>query len=307
MYGILTDRAVVEIKGQDSVKFLQNLITNDLEQEGDYLYSYMLSASGRYLFDFFIFKAAGDHLFIDIAAPSSNNFVNKLNFYKLRAKVEVTDVRDLYNVVYIPPSVIASERSERGNPALRADKMDCRVDVPSPRNDALPKNTIDFPAIYQRQDPRFKLLGSRCMALRSNTAEGLQQDLNLYLKDKYEYTIPDGDTDLIYERSFVMEFGGKELHGISYDKGCYVGQEVVSRTEYQGVVRKKIFKITCDEDIGNAKNFDIINDQGEKIGICTSSYLNQGIAQLRIESNINNMQLMLDNKKIAASHPIWNK
>ena len=65
---------------------------------------------------------------------------------------------------------------------------------------------------------------------------------DLYLEAKYEFGMIDGDTDLKYEKSIPIDFAANELNAISYTKGCYVGQEVISRAKYQGVIRKKIYQ-----------------------------------------------------------------
>ena len=98
MFEVLHDRSVIEISGPDSLKFLQNLITNDLIKN-DYCYSYMLSNQGKYLFDFFIYKISEEKLLIDINTNQLSLFKNKLTIYKLRANVIFIDL-DYYKIIY---------------------------------------------------------------------------------------------------------------------------------------------------------------------------------------------------------------
>ena len=87
---LLIDRSIIEISGLDSKEFLQGLITNDINKISDksLIYSCMLNAQGRFLYDFFIFSK-DEKIFIDCYLPRRDEIVKKLNFYKLRSKVEI--------------------------------------------------------------------------------------------------------------------------------------------------------------------------------------------------------------------------
>ncbi len=90
MLNHLADRAIIELTGEDRKKLLQGLITNDVNKAtgGNLIYSAMLNSQGRFLYDFFIFEI-GDKLMLDCFAARRDEIVKKLNFYKLRAKVEI--------------------------------------------------------------------------------------------------------------------------------------------------------------------------------------------------------------------------
>ncbi len=92
----LTNRAIIEISGIDRKKFLQGLITNDVEKasESNLIYSAMLNAHGRFLYDFFIFDD-GEKLVLDCFAERRDEIVKKLNLYKLRSQVEIKKNDDL--------------------------------------------------------------------------------------------------------------------------------------------------------------------------------------------------------------------
>jgi len=252
MFEVLDDRSLLEVSGSDSFKFLQNLITNDLASS-DYLYSYMLTNQGKYLFDFFVFKISDEKFLIDINKNQLSLFTTKLVMYKLRSNVVFIDLSDTHKVVYS-------------------------------------KNIIDFPSLISRQDPRFSGLGTRSIIVKNGFKTTKE---NLYLDDKYNFAIIDGYTDLIYEKSIPIEYGAEELHAISYTKGCYIGQELISRTKYLGVVRKKIFHLYSDQELSHlSKNDEIIVDN-VNIGIICSSYKNKAIALIREER-----YSQLENKEI---------
>ena len=124
-------------------------------------------------------------------------------------------------------------------------------------------------------DPRNAKLGKRLVA-ESSYDEG---DFAEYEKIRILLGVPDS-ADFIPEKSFIQQYRFDELNGIDYEKGCYVGQEVIARTHYKGTIRKTIFKLE-----GDLPNFgeDIMHD-GKKIGLMLNSSENLGLALCDIES-----------------------
>ena len=145
-------------------------------------------------------------------------------------------------------------------------------------------DTQHHDTISQR-DPRYHRLGYRSFVTNNAELQGTAIS-NLYLNDKYSHAIPDGTYDLEYDKSFPQEFGAEELNAISFDKGCYVGQEVISRTKYQGVIRKKLFKLNLTQsniNWGETLADDLSIYQAEqKIGKICSLHQDIAIAQIRI-------------------------
>ncbi len=137
------------------------------------------------------------------------------------------------------------------------------------------------------KDPRSELLGHG----------------SSYLEDKYEYAIPDGGIDLLYDKAMPQEYGAEELNAISYTKGCYIGQEVISRTKYQGEVRKKIYKITSDSDLSDIPHGTEITSDAKKIGIFCSGHKTNGIALIREE--LYSQKAIADQHEIQLTVPIW--
>ncbi|MCC8483670.1 MAG: palindromic element RPE2 domain-containing protein [Rickettsia endosymbiont of Labidopullus appendiculatus] len=305
MYEILTNRSIIEVSGDDAMNFLHNLITNDIKNN-DYCYSYALTNQGRYLFDFFILKLSATRFFIDININQSDLFKNHLVQYKLRAKIEVNDLTNAYQVIY--------------------------------SNQQLPFNS--------HQDPRYNQLGFRSIINKDDFLTTTRIE-GLYQQDKYNFAIVDGYDDLIANRSIPIEYGAEELNAISYSKGCYIGQEVVSRTKYQGVVRKKIFKLSINTDFGNVGSLDIVNSGGfgarsdgatpisnrratsddvtnfssidyiakddeiiadnTKIGVVCSAYQNMAIALIRVDDyySLADTVITVRNLPVSLAAPPW--
>lgn len=248
MAELLKNRSILSLSGKDALVFLQNIVTNDLNNYS-YSYNYLLSPQGRYLYDFFVLKLSPDQLFIDIDSISAQSFLQKLTIYKLRRDIEIKNLASEYLVLY------------------SREKMETNEGV-----------------IASNCDPRFSKLGFRTIVKSSGINKLELADDNLYMQDKYEFAIPDGRDDLIAENSVVFQFGAEELSAVSFSKGCYIGQEVISRAKYQGITRKKLFKLVSDKKIAfNDIGTEITDLRGEKIGIFCSSYNKLGIGLLNEE------------------------
>lgn len=83
------NRTIISITGNDSEKFLQDLITNDVTRAGrELVYAALLSAQGKFLYDFFLTRDENGFL-LDIAADQAPKFAQRMNMYKLRADVTI--------------------------------------------------------------------------------------------------------------------------------------------------------------------------------------------------------------------------
>lgn len=234
MNSIIKNRSVIKISGQDSEKFLQNIITNDISQK-EPIYAMILSPQGRFLFDVFIFRDSVGFL-LDIFSGTKDIMLKRLNMYKINLDVKIEDIPDL-------------EVSYGDNIGELSYK-----------------------------DPRYVEL-----MYRNFVPAGSSKETGLYLSDKYKHTIPDGGVDLLYDKAMPQEYGAEELHAISYTKGCYVGQEVVSRTKSQGVVRKRIYKLK-GTGLDSVEHGSEILLGEDKVGIFCSGYNDFGIALIREEN-----------------------
>ena len=204
----LLERGLILIHADevDVAKFLQGIITNDMNllKNQACIYSFMLCAHGKYLFDFFITKFQNGFL-IDVDLKQKEALMKKLVSYRMRLSIIFIDLTDEFEIFY-------------SSLKPHAD-MICY------------------------QDPRYKKLGWRLMSNKTDISLSNQKDI--YIGDKFDFVIPDGFTDMLEGKSFPIEYGAEALNAISYTKGCYVGQEVVSRTKYQGMIRKQIMRASA--------------------------------------------------------------
>jgi tRNA-modifying protein YgfZ len=209
----LEDRGVVSVSGGEAPGFLQGLLTNDVErlQPGEARYAALLAPQGKILFDMIVACAPdvdGGAYLIDCAAAQAADLARRLGFYKLRAKVTIADESASRAVAAFwgsePPAV------EGG--VLYADPRDPR---------------LGWRAILPRRIA--EALGTE----HAGEYEGLRIGL----------VAPKGGVDFAYGDAFPHDANLDLLNGVDFDKGCYVGQEVVSRMKHRGTARKRIVRV----------------------------------------------------------------
>jgi folate-binding protein YgfZ len=128
---------------------------------------------------------------------------------------------------------------------------------------------IDDNLIFASLDPRDRKMGYRAISLGFS---GVDNE-DLYHDNRFRYAVIEGCYDMIYEKSIPIEYNGEEQNALSFDKGCYVGQEVIARAKYQGVVRKKVFllKTISGDVLEFLEQGEIVMDEsGDKLGAVCS-------------------------------------
>lgn len=148
---------------------------------------------------------------------------------------------------------------------------------------------------YSYQDPRDERLG-----FRSYDSNYVGDESSRYDELMYEYTIPEPHKDMVRERSFPLEYGLDKFNAISFDKGCYMGQENTARTKHRGTVRKKLVKFTSAKEISGIEVGAEIFSGDIKVGNFCSSMGNVGKMLIRIDEckEQKNMELELSGTKI---------
>jgi tRNA-modifying protein YgfZ len=224
----LADRGVLRVAGEDAAAFLQGLVTNDVESlgVGAARYAALLSPQGKILFDFLVARIgaeSGAAFLIDCPAAEAGALCKRLGFYRLRAKVAISDVSaDFVALALWDESAAISEASAvaamgRGEPG-------------SP-------DGVFF------VDPREARLGVRAILPRADAAGGGAHGFEAYEAHRIRLGVPSGGVDFAYADIFPHDANLDLLHGVDFEKGCYVGQEVVSRMRHRGGARKRIVRL----------------------------------------------------------------
>lgn len=200
----LTDRALIRASGAEAAKFLHGVITCNVATMavGDARYGALLFPQGKILSDFLIYRDSEDSFLFDAPVAQADDLLKRLTFHRLRAKVAFEKADDL---------AVAAVFGEAG---------------------ALPEG-------QSFTDPRVAALGQR-LVLSKAAAEGLSADLSVYDAHRIGLGIPKGGADFAYGDTFPHEADMDQLGGVDFKKGCYVGQEVVSRMEHRTTARNRL-------------------------------------------------------------------
>ena len=130
------------------------------------------------------------------------------------------------------------------------------------------------------KDPRSKNMGQ---IILSTAQLQSTNDQTFYHFKRIQNQIPMAHLDLIYDKSLILNYNFDNLNAISYQKGCYVGQEVTARMHHkeERANKKRLFKISVENITQIPNNTQIIIDQ-QKIGEITSSIFYQNKLHLLI-------------------------
>ncbi len=136
-------------------------------------------------------------------------------------------------------------------------------------------------------DPRLAALGARALLPKANAAAALDAagcapaGLDDYDRLRISLGVPDGSRDLEVEKSILLENGFDELHGVDWDKGCFLGQELTARTKYRALIKKRLLPVEIDGP-APALGTPVLAD-GKEAGVMRSATDGIGLALLRLE------------------------
>ena len=276
-YYLFKKRGIILIEGKDRFKFIQGIISNDIEllRKKPSIYSSLLTPQGKFQYDFFIsnFK---EKFYLECDISAQEELISKFMMFKLRLDVKVSINYD-YNIILSKKKLNFSER--------------------------------DSSSIFSFYDPRFdNSFFSRTYA-NSNFLNEIKKKYVEINENRYETLrlkncIPDFSIDATKAKSLLLEMRFDELNGISWTKGCYMGQEITARMKHRNIVKKKIFKVLIDFR-SNLKN-EITLDN-ETVGKLTSHNKKDGIAFLDTKalSNLNTKKFFSGDSKIIIQEPWW--
>lgn len=251
----LEERSIIKIFGKDKFSFIQGIISNDVEilKKKNSIYSSILSPQGRFISDFFL-SSIDDSFFLEIDRKEEQEIIQKLNMYKLRSNIELFVEKNI---------------------SIYLISNDCEK--------IIKKFKSDF---YCFDDPRYKNFFKR-LYLFNNLDDLYLKSLSLKKISDYDFnnlrlkhSIPDFNYDAIKNKSLLLEMRFDELNGISWTKGCYMGQEITARMKYRQLMKKKLFKIKI---IFKKKIDEEIKFKNEIVGRITSHNKIDGLAYINLK------------------------
>jgi tRNA-modifying protein YgfZ len=252
----LPDRGVLKVFGEDARNFLNGLVTTDVTQLGPGLgrFGALLTPQGKIVVDFLITEAPSGHgggFLIDCPRALAPSLAAKLGFYKLRAKVTVENLSDGLGVI----------AAWDGDFAIKPD-----LAFADPRADALGWRILAPSELAQRLAD---LIGADLV------------DATAYEAHRIALGAPRGGLDFIYGDAFPHETNMDRLHGVDFDKGCYVGQEVVSRMQHRGTARTRTVRVVLDGPSPEAGAAILAGDK--PVGTMGSTSDGNGLALIRTD------------------------
>ncbi|XP_024129483.1 putative transferase CAF17 homolog, mitochondrial isoform X1 [Oryzias melastigma] len=246
----LPHRALLKIQGNDTSPFLQGLITNDVglleEPERAAMYAHMLNVQGRTLYDILLYRMKeAEGLFLECDSTVQDSVLRHLKVYKIRRKVSIRSCPELS--VWAVLSLPNRPYHDAGPPELSAPEK----------------------ALVWAADPRTSQMGWR-LVLHGETdpldviASCERGDPEEYQKHRYEIGLPEGVKDLPPGVALPLESNIVFMQGISFSKGCYIGQELTARTHHTGVVRKRLMPVRLSSPPKDLQEGTLLQTQGGK-------------------------------------------
>ena len=244
-----TKSKFLEISGQDSVPFIQNLITNDINKckENHFVYSCLLTPQGKFFADFFIFKNK-EKYFFEVNDIFYENFLNKLNMYKLRSNINIEEIKLFYSFIIFGELEINNHYE-----ILNFD----------PRNNNIGKKLIQY-------DPLIKF-----------NEKIIEIDEKKYHEILIKNKVPYSPFDLQENKSLLLENNFDNINAISWNKGCFVGQEITARMKYRALLKKQLYALELIS--GNINIGDKIIEKEVNLGEVISKANQYIFCMLKIE------------------------
>ncbi len=257
----LDSRTLLRLTGSDKKDFLQNLVSNDLTplSSEQVIYAALLTPQGKFLHDFIITERK-DAVYLDCASDRKDDLIKRLTLYKLRADVAIEDVTDqselyaFFGDATVPADLSIGQAEQREGCILYRD----------PRH----------------EDLGFRIIGRKDSDWHGDFKNFETVDESSYLQHRLSLGIPEGGSDIVPEKNFLLEMNFEELNGVSFSKGCYVGQELTARTKHRAKIKKRLFSFTYD---GTLSPGDSIRLEDREIATVSAFSAPHGLALTRLD------------------------
>ncbi len=271
----LKDRAIIGVSGPEARPFLQGLVTNDVMRTcpAAAVYAALLTPQGKIIYDFLISDAHGG-VKVDCKREYATDLAARLERYRLRAKITIISNVDDFAVVALP--------------------------LPPATNST---GVSAFP------DPRLPELGYRAI-IPTASLETWLHDQNIALGSEANYHewrlrlgVPDAATDIPPETFFPLDCNFEELHGVDFNKGCYVGQELTSRMKHRATARRRMLPVSASSNLPPAGTS--IKIGASEVGEMRGSIGNKGMALIRLDRLAGATEAAADSVVIQIGRPAY--
>lgn len=299
----LEQRKLIRVKGEDVISFLQGLTTNDMRQlqvsPSASIYTMFLNKAGRVLYDAIMYRTPAEEstILIECDQDISNELMRHLKLYRVRRKIQIDNIAEELNIwslfnAHEDPAV------NRLNSAEMPTSMEDIVIVQDPRLSCLGHRLLT-PADTTSTD-----LSNMYKDLCQVNVEGPSSEYN-YRLHRYTVGVAEGVLDMPPGKQFPLEANCDLLNGVSFNKGCYVGQELTARVHHTGVIRKRHMPVILNAPLSPKTSNAIFNEAGAKVGNILGSTKNHAIGLLRIEQVVKAKELKIDGNVCCVEKPKW--
>jgi len=221
----LENRGVIRLSGADNRSLLQGLITSDVDNVDTETAVYAGLLTPQGKFLFdMIIVADGEDLLLDVEAARKTDLMRRLMMYRLRADVEIIDE---------PSSVWALFDGEA-------------------------QHGISYP------DPRHYSLHKRVISAENPAPQAEKLEFGDYEERRIRHAVPDSSRDMAVEKYFWLETGAEKLKGVSFTKGCFVGQELTARMKHRMSLKKQLIAMQADGEVQSGES--IVTEAGKAAG-----------------------------------------
>lgn len=291
----LESRKLLKVSGNDAPLFLQGLVTNDMqhfEEGANSMYAMFLNNKGRVLYDTLIYKWEGnDSFLIECDRNVHTSLLKHLKLYKLRRNVDIGDVSEefrLYTLVIPTEATVDTTLHPKKNVNIFKDPrladLGHRVVVTSKADNSYIENLLGEGTTIASNEIGYKYL-------------------------RHKLGVSEGADDLPPGVCFPLEANCDYLHGVSFHKGCYIGQELTARVHHTGVVRKRIlplqFSDIVEDDIEKDSEITVDNEKKSNVGKFKSCVNDYGLGLVRIKEALEATALKIGNYTLKAVKPDW--
>lgn len=303
-----SQRSLVRVSGNEVHTFLQGLITNDINHvksasPNKAMFTMFLNKPGRVLYDAIIYKCKTDDeiVFIECDRNIEDQLKRHLQLFRVRKKISIDSINDELCVwtAFKRPQIVDQQPV--------AQKY---IDV---------ENRKFNEQIITCLDPRLKQLGMRIIAPTDYQISDFQNEHSdqeclasseeyNYSEHRYVYGISEGIVEILTTKSFPFEANCDFLHGISFHKGCYLGQEFTARTYHTGVIRKRMMPLVLQNDFNICFEYDtpILNEKNQTIGKLKGQRNRYAIGVLKVDEALKSrMNLKICNINAITYRPDW--
>ncbi|XP_063235438.1 putative transferase CAF17 homolog, mitochondrial [Bacillus rossius redtenbacheri] len=300
----LRNRGILRVSGPEVSGFLQGLITNDMRHfdEGALsMYAMFLNIKGRVLCDTIIYKGEDNVYFLECDANFMHSLQKHLKLFRVRKKIDIVSMENEFKVWVIYNTHFELNNQKSVSEVTLTETV---------------KKHFSQSNVIASKDPRLPDLGMRIVTPAEVNLEDINSQENKIMENscfnyrtlRYRLGVPEGIDELPPEKCFPLEINCDYLHGVSFHKGCYIGQEVTARTHHTGIVRKRIMPLIFDliPKDGFVSDMPILDMSSQKvIGKLRAAEKDSGLGLLRIEEALECQTFKISDGTGHTYKPIW--